>query len=236
MCEPIVLVPGFMSDARVFGPQMAALSVDTPIMVLPTAKCERIEEFASNLIVTAPPKFALAGMGLGGMVAMEVLRRAPDRVTRIALLDSTPLAETPTEAAAREPRIIAARTGRLREVVEQELRATGLANSPYRNDVMALAQDMAQHLGPDVYVRQSRALTRRKDQQSTMRRCKVPALVVCGVENAALPVKRHAFLAELIPHAKLEVIEGAGHLASLEQPEAVTNALRAWQKQPFVLQ
>lgn len=236
MREPIVLLPGFMCDARVFGPQVAALSGDTPLMVMPVSGGERIEEIASSVITAAPQKFALAGMGYGGMVAMEVLRRAPDRVTRIALLDSTPLPETPSEAAAREPRIIAARTGRMKEMREEEMRQSGLANSPYRNDVIALALDMARHLGPDIYARQSRAMMRRKDQQATMRRCKVPALVMCGAENAELPIKRHAFLAELIPHAKLEVIEGAGHLAPMEQPEAVINALRAWQKQPFVLQ
>lgn len=102
--------------------------------------------------------------------------------------------------------------------------------------MLALALDMGLHLGADVYTRQSRALMRRRDQQAVMRKCKVPALVICGAENAALPVKRHQFLSELIPYARLEVIEGAGHLATLEQPEAMINVLRAWQKQPFVLQ
>lgn len=236
MREPIVLVPGFMCDARVFGPQVAALSVDTPVMVMPATGGERIEEIASAVITAAPPKFALAGTGFGGIIAMEVLRRAPDRVTRIALMDTTPLPETPADAAERETRIIAARAGRLNEMMEEEIRRNGLAASPYRNDVMALVKDMAQHLGGEVFAAQSRAIMRRKDQQATMRRCKVPALVTCGAGNAALPVKRHSFMAELIPHARLEVIEGAGYLPSLEQPEAVINVLRAWQAQPFVLQ
>lgn len=236
MREPLVLVPGFMCDARVVGPQMTALSVDTPLMIVPPASGDRIEQIASDIVTSAPGKFALAGMGFGGMIAMEVLRRVPDRITRVAFLDSTPLSETPSDAAARELRMIAARTGRLRETMEEELRLSGLANSPYRNDVMALALDMADHLGAEVFARQSRAMMRRRDQQSLMRRIKCPALVLCGAENAALPVKRHTFLAELIPYAKLEVIEGAGHLPTLEQPEAVINALRDWQRQPFVLQ
>ncbi|WP_323765311.1 alpha/beta fold hydrolase [Marinovum sp.] len=236
MREPLVFLPGFMCDARVFGPQVAALSFDTPIMVAPVTQGERIEEIASALLTAAPAKFGVAGMGFGGAVAMELMRRAPDRVTRIALLDASPLAETPQDASAREGRIIRARTGRLREVLQDDITAAGLAVAPYRNDVMGLALDMGLHLGSEIYTRQSRALMRRKDQQAVMRKCKVPALVLCGAENAALPVKRHQFLSTLIPCARLEVIEGAGHLPALEQPEAVINALRAWQRQPYVLQ
>lgn len=236
MREPLVLLPGAMCDARVFGPQVAVLSADTPVMVMPVTTGERIEEIASAMLTAAPAKFALAGMGFGGVIAMELLRRAPDRVTRVALMDASPLGETPQNASEREGRIIRARTGRLREALEDDLRRKGLAVSPYRGDVMALAIEMGLSLGSEVYTRQNRALMRRRDQQSVMRKCKVPALVLCGAENAALPVKRHEFLATLIPYAKLEVIEGAGHLAPLEQPEAVINALRAWQRQPFVLQ
>lgn len=225
-----------MCDARLFGPQVAALSADTPVMVAPMTGGERIEEIASDILPALPAKFALAGLGFGGVVAMEVLRRAPDRVTRIALMDASPLGETPQGASAREARIIRARTGRLRDALEDDMARKGLAVSPYRGEVMALALEMGMMLGSEVYTRQSRALMRRKDQQSVMRKCKVPTLVMCGAENLALPVKRHEFLATLIPYAKLEVIEGAGHLAPLEQPEAVINALRAWQKQPYVLQ
>lgn len=236
MREPLVLLPGFMCDARVFGPQVAALSYDTPVMLAPVTQGERIEEIASAILTAAPAKFGVAGMGFGGVVAMELVRRAPERITRIAVIDASPLAETPQDASAREGRIIRARTGRLREVLQEDIGTAGLAVSPYRSDVMALALDMGMHLGADIYTRQSRAMMRRKDQQAVMRKCKVPALILCGAENAALPVKRHQFLATLIPYAKLEVIEGAGHMAALEQPEAVINALRAWQRQPFVLQ
>ncbi|MGY3437337.1 MULTISPECIES: alpha/beta fold hydrolase [unclassified Marinovum] len=236
MREPLVFLPGAMCDARVFGPQVAALSADTPVMVIPVTQGERIEEIASDILTAGPAKFGLVGMGLGGVVAMELLRRAPDRITRIALMDASPLADTPQAASVREGRIIRARTGRLAEVLEEELALAGLAVSPYRGDVTALAMDMGLHLGSEIYTRQSRAMMRRKDQQSVMRKCKVPALVICGAANAALPVKRHEFLAALIPYAKLVVVEGAGHMTALEQPEAVINVLRAWQTQPFVLQ
>jgi pimeloyl-ACP methyl ester carboxylesterase len=96
--------------------------------------------------------------------------------------------------------------------------------------------DMAEALGPDVFVRQSRALQRRRDQQGTLRKCKVPTLVLCGAHDALCPIKRHTFMAELIPYAQLKVIETAGHLPTLEAPEETTLALRDWLKQPMVLQ
>ncbi len=235
MSEPLVLLPGMMCDARLFGPQIAELSADTAVMVAPITQGERIEEIASGLLDQLPKRFALAGLSMGGIVAMELLRRAPDRITRIALMDTNPLAETPVNAANREPQIVKARSGRMLEVMRDEMKPNYLAPGPYRGEVLELVMDMAETLGPEVFIRQSRALQRRKDQQGTLRRCKVPTLVLCGAHDALCPVKRHTFMAELIPFAKLVVLEDAGHLPTLEQPAETTAALRAWMKQPLVL-
>ncbi len=236
MGEALVLLPGTMSDARLFGPQIAELSSDTAVMVAPVTQGERIEEIASGLLDLLPKRFALAGLSLGGVVAMEILRRAPDRVARIALINTSPLAETPGVAANREPQIVKVRSGRLAEVMREQIKPSSLAPGPYRGEVLELAMDMAQTLGPEVFIRQSRALQRSKDQQVTLRKCKVPALVLCGAYDPAHPVKRHEFMAELIPYARLRVLENAGQLPTLEQPEETTAALRDWLKQPLVLQ
>ncbi|MEM9638640.1 MAG: alpha/beta fold hydrolase [Pseudomonadota bacterium] len=235
MAEPLVFLPGLMCDARLFGPQIAALSSDTSVMVAPVTQGERIEEIASGLLDQMPSRFALAGLSMGGIVAMEILRRAPDRVTRIALMDTNPLAETPQVAAAREPQIVAARTGRMLDVMREEMKPNYLAPGPHKQSVLDLVMDMADALGPEVFVRQSRALQRRRDQQSTLRKCKVPALVLCGAHDALCPVKRHEFMSELIPYATLRVLEHAGHLPTLEQPDETTQALRDWMKLPLVL-
>lgn len=235
MAEPLVFLPGMMCDARLFGPQIAALSPEYSIMVSPVTRGERIEEIASGLLDELPARFALAGLSMGGIVAMEVLRRAPDRVTRLALMDTNPLPETPQVAAAREPQIVKARAGRLQDVMRDEMKPHYLAPGPYRNEVLSLVMDMADALGPDVFVRQSRALQRRRDQQSTLRKCKVPALVLCGAHDARCPVKRHTFMAELIHGAELHVLDHAGHLPTLEAPDETTAALRAWMRQPLYL-
>ncbi|MEH6645076.1 alpha/beta fold hydrolase [Sulfitobacter sp.] len=236
MKEPLVLLPGMMCDARLFGPQIAELSNDTAVMVAPVTQGERIEEIASGLLDILPKRFALAGLSMGGVVAMEIMRRAPDRVSRIALIDTHPLAETPVVAANREPMIVKVRSGRLDEVMRSEIGASTLAPGPYRGEVLGLVMEMARTLGPEIYIRQARAMQRRKDQQATLRRCKVPALVMCGAYDTLCPVKRHEFMAELIPYAKLRVLDNAGHLPTLEQPEETTAALREWLAQPYVLQ
>ncbi len=236
MIEPIVFLPGMMCDARLFGPQIAELSVDRAVMCAPIHHGERIEEIASGLLEQLPGKFALAGLSMGGIVAMELIRRAPDRITRIALMDTNPLQEAPQTAADREPQIVRARSGRLMEVMRDEMKPNYLAPGAQRVDVMNLVMDMAAHLGPEAFTRQSRALQRRRDQQSTLRKVKVPALVLCGEHDALCPVKRHQFMAELIPYATLKVVGGAGHLPTLEQPDTTTSLLKEWLAQPYVLQ
>lgn len=228
--EPLVLVPGMMCDARLWGPQLVELSAERAVHLAPITGADTVAALAARTLEDAPPRFALAGLSMGGIVAMEVIRRAPDRVTRLALLDTNPLAETPAVAAAREPQIVAARSGRLADVMREEMKPNYLAPGPEQAAVLEIVMDMALALGPDVFVAQSRALQRRPDQQGTLRRVAVPALVLCGQYDALCPVRRHELMADLMPHATLEVIADAGHLPTLEQPEETTAALRRWLK------
>lgn len=233
--ETLVMIPPLLCDARIFETQMLDLSRDHAVMFAPTTRGERMEEVASQILSWAPSKFALAGMGMGGMVAMEVLRRAADRVTRIALISTTPQADTPEAAAAREPHIIAARSGRMADVLQHEINSTWMAPSSDKVELVRQLTGMGNALGPETYVKQARCLQRRKDQQATLRRIKQPTIVVCGRHDGQYQLKRHEFLAELIPYAQLEVIEGAGYLPTLESPDAVSDVLRNWMKTPLLL-
>ncbi len=234
--DPVVFLPGMMCDGRVFANQINDLSRDMPVMVAPITSGDRIEEIASGLLDVLPRRFALAGLSMGGIVAMEILRRAPDRVARLALMDTNSLAETPQSAAGYEPFIIKLRAGPLTDAVQMLLRPDVLAPGQGRVNVLALVADMAQAIGADAIIRQARALQRRRDYQAELRRCRVPALVLCGEHDGLTPVKRHSFMSELIPNAELAVIAGAGHLPPLEQPEATTAALRRWLDQPLLVQ
>lgn len=233
--EPLVLIPPMLCDARVFAPLTAALSPDHPICIMPTTGADRIEEIASRILDWAPPRFALLGLSMGGAVALEVIRRAPTRVLHIALMDCTSQAETPQAAAAREPLIIAARAGRFKDVVAEEMPAACFAFGPYRRHTLETVTDMAWAMGPERYVAQARAMQRRRDQSATLRQIRQPALVVCGELDPVYAIRRHEFMSEMIPYSRLEIIADAGHLPTLEQPEATVDVVRSWLRQPLVL-
>lgn len=235
MAEPLVLLPGMMCDARLFMHQIATFSVERAVHVAPVTLGDTIEEIAETVLASAPEKFALAGLSMGGIVAMEVQRRAPGRVTRLALLDTNAQSEMPAVAAAREPQIVKVKAGRLEDVMRDEMKPNYLAPSAQRGDVLDLVMEMALDLGPEVFVRQSRALQRRPDQQKTLRMLRVPTLVMCGVFDELTPIRRHEFMATLIPYAQLEIIPDAGHLPTLEQPGETNRHLRDWLTQPYVL-
>jgi pimeloyl-ACP methyl ester carboxylesterase len=228
MPEPLVLIPGMMCDGRLFGPQILALGVDRAVHLAPITGADRVEALAQAVLDGAPQRFALAGLSMGGIVAMEVLRRAPERVTRLALLDTNALAETPAVSTAREPQIVAARAGRLADVMREEMKPKYLAPGPGQKDVLRLVMAMATSLGPEVFIRQSRALQRRPDQQATLRKYGGISLVLCGEHDTLCPVQRHELMAGLLPKARLKVIPDAGHLPTLEQPDAVNRALADW--------
>ncbi len=236
MHTPVVFLPGMMCDLRMFAWQLLEFGRSRAVTVAPITMGERVEEIASNILDRVPPKFALVGASMGGVVAMEMLRRAPDRITRIALISSNSLAETPQSATDYEPAIIKLRIGQLEDAVQTLLSTENLAAGKGRASVMAELQEMAKDMGPDAIVKQIRAFQRRRDYQSVLRRCKVPALVMCGEQDGLTPVKRHSLMAELIPYAELSVISHAGHLPTLEAPQATNDALHGWLKQPFVLQ
>ncbi|KEP70847.1 alpha/beta hydrolase [Thioclava dalianensis] len=232
--DPLIFLPGFMCDARLFWHQVQELSTDRSVFVA-RLRGATIEEMAQQVLAQAPPRFAMVGHWLGGIVAMEILRKAPERVSQIALIDISPLPETPQMAGLREPRIVRARTGRLDEVMLEEIPAETLAPGPARTQIQAQVLDMAAGLGAETFVEQSRALMRRPDFQRTLRATHTRALLICGEYDQICPPRRHEFLAELMPHADYRLVLGAGHLSPLEQPEKVTQNLRDWLDAPLLL-
>lgn len=228
MNEPLVIIPGFMADTRGFLPQMVFLGRMRPLVVWQPGLADTVEQLSIEAASILPPRFALLGHGLGGNVAIEILRKRPEAVSRIALVATDPLPEPPSIAAAREAQVVAARSGRLAEAMRQVVPQTALADTEWRAEVMALVQDMAAGLGPDQFHRQSRALQRRPDQQKALRKANVPALILCGEADTIVPRRRAEFLAGMMPQGCLDIIPDAGHLPQLEQPELVSRALETF--------
>jgi pimeloyl-ACP methyl ester carboxylesterase len=225
---PLVLLPGMMCDARLFGPQIAALSGRWPLGLFPITAHDHVEALAREILTNAPPSFALAGLSMGGIVAMEVLRQAPARLTRIALLDTNPLAEDDAIRARREPQIARALDGGLAAVMRDEMKPNYLANGSGKRAILDLCMDMATGLGPQVFARQSRALASRPDQRETLRSVRQPTLILMGEDDRLCPRDRHELMHALIPASRLVMIEGAGHLPTLEHPEKTTAELIRW--------
>lgn len=234
MGDPIVFVPGLMQDARAFMPQMIELGARHATHVF-VPDGDTVEKLSETLLQHAPPRFVLVGHGLGGVIGIDLSRRAPDRVIRMVLMAADPLAETPQIAATREARCVAARAGRLKQAIADEVPQAALADTPDRAAVLALVQDMALGLGEGVYLRQTRAMQRRPDQQKTLRRSTVPTLFLAGAADSLLPLRRTEFARDLMPSSALKVIPGAGHLPMLETPEAVTSVLAAFMAGPMIL-
>ena len=232
MTEPVLLLPGLANDARIFFYQLVTLSLSRPVTVLPLMGA-LVEEMSLAVLKDAPARFALAGQGLGGTVALDVVRRAPDRVTRVILISTDPLSETPQAAAAREVRIVQARAGRLREAIQAEVPPAALFDGPSRADVLEVLADMARVRGADAFIAQSRAMQRRPDHQKTLRRFQVPALIIGGAADTLVPTRRQDFIAELMPKGRFHRIADAGHMPTLESPDAVSDAMDAFLNQPL---
>lgn len=225
---PLVLLPGMMCDARLYAPQIAAFSGRRAVHCAPIGAHASMRALAAAVLAQAPPRFALAGLSMGGIVAMEVLRQAPDRVAGLALLDTNPKAELEEVRARRAPQMEKVRQGRLAHVMRDEMKPNYLTDGPRRGEILDLCMEMALSLGEEVFLNQSRALADRPDQQETLGAYTGPALVLCGRDDALCPVERHELMHELIAGSTLRVIENAGHLPTLEQPEETGAALAAW--------
>lgn len=224
---PLVLLPGMMCDGRLFGPQIDALSDTRDVHVIGLVG-ETCAEIADHILAQAPGRFALAGLSMGGIIAMEVLRQAPERVAGIALLDTNPLAEADHIKDRREPQIAKVQQGGLDTVMRDEMKPFYLSDGPERDRILDLCMDMALELGPEAFVSQSRALQSRPDQTETLRASTIPTLILCGRDDRLCPVSRHTLMKDLMPHATLHIVEGAGHLPTLEQPAETTDALIRW--------
>ena len=228
MTEPLVLLPGHMCDVRLFHNQISVLGGRATLHFPCVSDRDSIEGMALDTLADAPPKFAVAGLSMGGLVALEIFRIAPGRVTRIALMDTNHLAETDEAGEARRARESWVRAHGLREVVRDDLKPRYKLQSTEDVPVSQLVMEMALSIGQEVFFRQSQAIGGRRDQTETLRSIDVPTSVICGEFDAVCPVETHRDIACLIPDSRLEVIPEAGHLPTLEQPEVTNRKLIEW--------
>lgn len=222
MIPDIVFVPGMMCDWRLFAHQIAALpdyiSHDATL-----SAHDNIADMATEILRDAPPIFNLVGLSMGGIVAMEIVRVAPERIQNLVLMDTNPLAEETAIAARRDGQIARAREGQLHAMMRDEMKPLYVKGD--QKAILNLCMDMAKTLGADTFINQSKALQVRRDYCDTLRGYNGRTLIMHGADDRLCPPERHQMMHDIMPNSQYISIPKAGHLPTLEQPKTVNKAL-----------
>ena len=228
MSTTLILLPGLLNDGRLWTHQAKALSPRLDVLVADLTQDDSLAAMAERLLAVAPPHFALAGLSMGGYVCMEIMRRAPERVDRLALLDTTARPDTEEQTIRRTDAVAIARAGGFDKIMPTMLPNLLAPASLGDSTITSLAKDMAVRVGKEAFIRQQTAIMARPDSRVSVTAIRCPTLILCGDQDTVTPLDRHEEMAAAIPGARLEVIAQSGHLSPMEQPEAVTAALAVW--------
>ncbi|MGQ9367865.1 alpha/beta fold hydrolase [Azospirillum sp. ST 5-10] len=224
----LVLLPGLLCDASVWAHQAAAFAATHEVVVPVFRGYESIPAMAASVLDRVPGPFALAGHSMGGRVALEVVRRAPDRVERLALLDTGVHPRKPGEEAARQALVDLAHAEGMEALARRWLPPMVHPDRVAEPDLMGPLTAMVCRATPAVFAGQVRALLDRPDASAQLAAIRCPTALVVGRQDGWSPVAQHEPIAAAIAGATLTVVEDCGHMATVERPEAVTEALRGW--------
>jgi pimeloyl-ACP methyl ester carboxylesterase len=225
---PLILLPGLLLDSALWQHQLAALADVADMVVGDLTKDDSMAAMARSILAAAPPRFALAGLSMGGYASFEIMRQAPERVTRLALLDTSARPDTPAQTKERRAFVAMCERGEFKGVTPRLLPRW---IHPSRVNDKALTEtvmSMTARVGRDAFIRQQTAIMNRPDSRPGLSRIDCPTLVLCGHEDRATPVEVHREIAADISSARLLIVPECGHLSPLERPEAVNAALRTW--------
>lgn len=225
---PTLLIPGLLCSQRLYADQVPALRRFGPVTVASCHHDDSIVASAARILDSAPPRFALVGLSMGGYLAFEVMRQASERVARLALLNTAARPDTPEQVERRREHIAMTEDGRFAEVVGilgQRLVRPGVGDDGALSNVV---RQMADEIGPDGFIRQQRTATSRPDSRAGLAAISCPVLVVAGADDDITTIGHATEIADGIPGARLTVIPDCGHLSTLEQPAMVTQTLVDW--------
>ncbi len=225
---PIVLVPGLNCSARLYAEQIPALWRFGPVTVADHTRDDSMTAIAARILAAAPPRFALVGLSMGGYIALEIMRQAPQRVAKLALLDTGSRPETPEQTARRRPRIELAKAGHMTEVADVQFPLLVHPSRHGDQSLRNLTRSMAEETGAEAFLRQEQAIIGRPDARKGLAAIKCPTLVLVGDGDELTPPHLSEEIAAAIPGARLVVVPECGHLSTLERPQAVAQALVEW--------
>ena len=225
---PVVLIPGLLLTPQLYAPQLEALWADAAVVLANHTRADSMAELARGILAQAPPRFALVGLSMGGYIAFEILRQAPGRVARVALLDTAARPDTPEVSAGRRTNMQLAQSGRLGEVVDGLIPRLVHASRVHEGPLIEVIRRMGEQVGVAGSLRQQAANIARPDSRPLLQDIRCPTLVLVGDADQLTPPDRAQEMAAAIPDAELVVVPECGHLSTLERPELVTHALRGW--------
>ncbi len=225
---PVVLVPGLNCSPRLYEAQIPALWTFGPVTVADHRRDESMEAIAGRILRDAPPRFTLMGLSMGGYVALAMMRAAPERVARLALLDTGPRADTPQQTENRKRQIDIAQSGRFGEIPGLQWPMLVHKNRQHDEALRSVVVQMGEETGAEAFVRQQRAIAARPDSRPGLSRIDCPTLILVGDGDQLTPPELSEEMNTLIAGSRLVVVPDCGHLSTLERPEAVTRALVTW--------
>jgi len=225
---PLVLLPGLTCTARLYAPQIAALWPFGQVTVADHRRDDDMAAIAGRILKDAPPRFALAGLSMGGYIAFAMMRQAPERIAKLALLDTSARPNTTEQTAGRSTQIAMAQGGRYGEI--PDLSIPRYLNAKHQHDerLTTIVRQMIAETGPEAFVRQQKAIMTRPDSRPLLGSIRCPTLVLVGDSDIATPPELNKEIAAGIPGAKFVTVPDSGHLTTLEQPEAVNAAMSEW--------
>lgn len=225
---PTLLIPGLAASARLYEHQIPALWRLGPVMIASHTRQSSMTGLARDILAAAPPKFALVGLSMGGYIAFEILRQAPDRVLKLILLDTSARPDTPEQLEGRRLRIGMAQAGDYPAI--PELMFPGLVHTARRDDagLKAIVEEMAAETGAEAFIRQQTAIMARPDSRPMLAAIKRPSLVLVGDGDQLTPLPVAEEIAQGISGAQLVTVPESGHLSTLERPEFVTQKIVEW--------
>jgi pimeloyl-ACP methyl ester carboxylesterase len=225
---PLVLVPGLLCSARLYSEQIGALWRFGPVMVADHRHDDTMTGIARSILSQAPPRFALAGLSMGGYIALSIVRAAPERVLKLALLDTSARPETPEQTARRKPQIALAENGRFDEVSALTWPLFVHRNRHGDEALRQIVRRMAQETGAAAFLRQQKAIMTRDDLRPFLPSIRCPTVVIVGDGDELTPPPLAEEIAAGIAGARRVVIPDCGHLSTLERPDAVNAAMSQW--------
>jgi len=224
----LLLLPGLLCDARLFQSQMESLADIAQPVVGDLTIADTISELAADVLAHAPQKFALAGLSMGGYVALEIMRQAPERVLGLALLDTSARADT-IEATASRHKLMEQAEVNFQIVLDTLMPKLVHPSRMKYNSMVDTVYSMGHRIGKDAFMRQQRAIMGRVDSRPHLSKiADCPTLVLCGRDDVLTPVDVHEEMAAAIAGAKLVIVDECAHLSTMGQPEKVGQAMREW--------